>query len=202
MSNVYNDADEISELSYTTAYGKYQLGSNLTKHTNIGVPLRDEDLKMFKNTSFDANSAISADLKEAEGGIKRKVAQQNALREKITATENTFKKLKKIADKISQRGKDSLTPEELEYQKANPLKELNTKLAKYRKDADDLRAAVTKLREELVKIKKHMDNTFKVNMSVKLLTNHKLLNTQLNFIPGQKPKHGYQRKGRNNLANV
>ena len=162
MSTVYGDADDVSEMTYTTAYGKFAVGSSHTKNTNIGVPLREEDKKMFKNTSFDASSAISADLREAEDSIKRKIAQQNTIRDKIAEITKKGKKLKSLTDKISQRGKDSLTTEELEFHKSHPVKELNEKLAKLRKDADDLRSAVTKLRDEASKIKKHMESTFKV----------------------------------------
>ena len=162
MCDVYEDADSVSEVTYTTAYGKFEVGSSHTKNTNIGVPLREEDKKMFKNTSYDTNSAISADLREAEDSIKRKIAQQKTIRDKISDVTGQFKKLKLITDKISQRGVDSLTTEEREFQKSHPLKELNTKLAKLRKDADDLRSAVTKLRDEAAKIKKHMEATFKV----------------------------------------
>ena len=162
MSNVYEDADSVSEVTYTTAYGKFEVGSSHTKNTNIGVPLREEDKKMFKNTSFDTGSAISADLREAEESIQRKVAQQKVIRDKIAEVTALGKKLKKITDKISQRGISKLSTDELEFHKSHPVKDLNAKLASHRKEADDLRSAVTRMRDEASKIRKQMETTFKV----------------------------------------
>ena len=162
MTEIFADADEVKELTYKTACGQFQLGSHHAKNTNIGVPLREEDKKIFKNTSYDANSEMAADLQEAEEGIKRKVAQQKLVRAKITKIKEVFIKLKTIADKISQRGLSNMPPADIEFQKSNPKAELNTKLVSYRKEADNLRSAVTKLREEATKIKKHMEQTFKV----------------------------------------
>ena len=162
MTDIYDDAETIKELTYKTACGQFQIGSHNSKNTNIGVPLREEDRKIFKNTSYDNNSEMAADLKETEEGIKRKVAQQTVIREKIEQVKDTFTKLKIIADKISQRGPSNVPQEDIAFQKSNPLNELNTKLIKYRKEADSLRSAVTKLREEATKIKKYMENSFKV----------------------------------------
>ena len=165
MTEIYEDADTVKELTYKTACGQFQIGTHNTKNTSIGVPLREEDKKIFNNTSYDANSEMAADLKEAEEGVKRKVAQQTAIRQKIEETKEIFQKLKTIADKISQRGPDSVSPKEIEFQKNNPLPELNVKFAKYRKEADSLRSAVTKLREETTKIRKYMEQSFKVNIN-------------------------------------
>ena len=84
MTDIYEDVDQLKEVTYKTAGGQFQVGSSNSKNTNIGVPLRDEDRKMFKNTPYDENSDMAADLQEAEEGIKRKVAQQTVIRAKIT----------------------------------------------------------------------------------------------------------------------
>ena len=84
MTEIYEDADTVKELTYKTACGQFQIGTSASKNTNIGVPLREEDKKIFKNTSFDSNSEMAADLREAEEGIKRKVAQQTIIRNKIS----------------------------------------------------------------------------------------------------------------------
>ena len=164
MTDIYTDAEEVKELTYTNGFGQFQVGSHHSKNTNIGVPLREEDRKMFQNTTFDSNSAMSEDIREAEEGIKRKIAQQTIVRSKINECKAKFQKLKKLKDKISQRGKDSLTDSETEFLNKNPVQDLNKKLTGYRKEADDLRSAVTKLREEAQKIKKHMEITFKVKI--------------------------------------